>query len=304
MGGKIINNKYIKSPLNYVGGKYKLLPQIIPKFPDNIHTFVDLFGGGFNVGANVNAEHIKYNESCWQVTSLLQNLYSHSYEFVHNEICSIISEYGLSRSDIHGYEYYGCNSNDGLGNYNKTGYLKLREEYNQNPDYLKFYTLITCSFSNQIRFNSKGQFNMPYGKRDYNKSLQSKLKDFMDIIHKKNIDFTSGSFENFDFSDLDSRDCVYCDPPYLGSVATYNEQNGWTEESEKTLLNLLDTLNDKGVKWALSNNLKYDNTLLDNWKEKYNTYYLDGDYSNCNYHKADKSKDIEVLVTNYKSNEI
>lgn len=37
---------YIKSPLNYVGGKFKLLPEIIPLFPTNINTFVDLFGGG------------------------------------------------------------------------------------------------------------------------------------------------------------------------------------------------------------------------------------------------------------------
>ena len=36
---------YIKSPLNYVGGKYKLLPQIVPLFPEKIHTFIDLFGG-------------------------------------------------------------------------------------------------------------------------------------------------------------------------------------------------------------------------------------------------------------------
>jgi DNA adenine methylase len=42
----------IKSPLNYTGGKFKLLPQILPLFPDNIDTFVDLFAGGLNVKAN------------------------------------------------------------------------------------------------------------------------------------------------------------------------------------------------------------------------------------------------------------
>lgn len=36
---------YLKNPFNYVGAKYKLLPQIIPLFPSNIKTFVDLFGG-------------------------------------------------------------------------------------------------------------------------------------------------------------------------------------------------------------------------------------------------------------------
>ena len=57
-----MNEIYIKSPLNYVGGKYKILNQIIPKFPKKINTFVDLFGGGFNVGINVDADIIVYND--------------------------------------------------------------------------------------------------------------------------------------------------------------------------------------------------------------------------------------------------
>ena len=38
-----MDKKYVKSPLNYTGGKYKLLPQIVPLFPEGIDTFVDLF---------------------------------------------------------------------------------------------------------------------------------------------------------------------------------------------------------------------------------------------------------------------
>ena len=38
-----MKEKLIKSPMNYVGGKYKLLPQILPLFPENIDTFVDMF---------------------------------------------------------------------------------------------------------------------------------------------------------------------------------------------------------------------------------------------------------------------
>ena len=44
---------YIKSPLNYTGGKYKLLPQIISSFPSECNTFVDLFTGGLNVGKKI-----------------------------------------------------------------------------------------------------------------------------------------------------------------------------------------------------------------------------------------------------------
>lgn len=50
----------IQSPLNYTGGKYRLLSQILPLFPDDIETFVDLFCGGCNVGINVMANNHLY----------------------------------------------------------------------------------------------------------------------------------------------------------------------------------------------------------------------------------------------------
>ena len=46
----------VKSPLNYTGGKFALLETDTPIFSEDIDTFVDLFGGGFNVGVNVDAK--------------------------------------------------------------------------------------------------------------------------------------------------------------------------------------------------------------------------------------------------------
>ena len=54
--------KYTKSPLNYTGGKYKLLSQILPLFPSDINKFVDLFTGGCNVAINVKANEKICNE--------------------------------------------------------------------------------------------------------------------------------------------------------------------------------------------------------------------------------------------------
>ena len=60
--------EFIKSPLNYTGGKYKILEHIIPTFPLGIHNFVDLFAGGLNVGINVQADTIYVND---QITYLI-----------------------------------------------------------------------------------------------------------------------------------------------------------------------------------------------------------------------------------------
>lgn len=136
---------------------------------------------------------------------------------------------------------------------------------------------------------------MPYGKRDYNISLQEKLKTFVHEMHKKDIQFWNKDFRKCNFF---ADDFIYVDPPYYNLVATYNENGGWSEQDERDLLSVLDVV-DKHGRFALSNNLKYNNPLLEDWKNKYNIHYLNGDYSNCNYQKKDKSADCEVLITNY-----
>ena len=185
---------------------------------------------------------------------------------------------------------------------NKEGYLKLRKDYNSgNKDPIMFYTLLCYAFNYQIRFNSKGNYNMPFGKdrSSFNPTLRKKFIDFHNKISKIDCVFLNKSFEEFDFSDFTAEDFIYADPPYYNSVATYNENGGWTEECEYKLLKLLDELNEAGIRFALSNNLRYENPTLDNWKNKYKTHYLKHDYSNCNYQKKDKSNDVEVLITNY-----
>lgn len=66
--------KYIGSPLNYIGGKGKLLPQILPLFPNNISTFIDLFCGGCNVGINIKAESVIFNDNLTYLIDLYNEL--------------------------------------------------------------------------------------------------------------------------------------------------------------------------------------------------------------------------------------
>lgn len=278
-----LKNEYIKSPLNYVGGKFKLLKEIIPLFPDKINTFVDLFGGGFNVGINAPANHVIYNDVCKPVTELLNHMAHNEIELLLEQIDSNISKYKLSKE-------------------NKEGYMKLREDYNSGEKSpMNFYTLLCYAFNNQIRFNNKGEYNMPFGKdrSSFNPTLRRKFIEFVNALHKQKCTFVSQSFDKFNFDNLYPNDFVYCDPPYLNSVAAYNERGGWTENDEAKLLRVLDKLDESSIRFALSNNLKYNNPTLDKWKDKYNVHYLNADYSNCNYHKTNKSKDIEILITNY-----
>jgi len=70
------------------------------------------------------------------------------------------------------------------------------------------------------------------------------------------------------------------------------------------LLELLDTLNSRGVKFALSNVLENKgrtNKLLIEWSKAYKTRYLNYSYGNCNYQAKNRNRysTVEVLITNY-----
>lgn len=259
-----------------------------------------MFGGGFNVGINVNANKIIYNDILTQVVDLLTTFKVNNKKTIFKAIEEIIDEYDLPTtkpSEQQELEF-------------KERYLKLRNDYNNLigngfQKNILFYTLICHSFSNQIRFNSKNEFNLPYGKRHFNRNLRENLEIFLDKLHNLNdVGFYNLDFNLLQLDVLNKNDFVYSDPPYLITCATYNEKNGWNERYECKLLGLLDKLNDQGVKFALSNVLESkgkSNDILKQWSKKYIVNRLNVSYGNANYQRKDKSKDssLEVLITNY-----
>ncbi len=309
------NKIIIQSPLNYTGGKYKLLPQILPLFPQHINVFVDLFCGGCNVGINVDSNKVIYNDTDSNLMSMLSTFRDIDKNIIFDWINEIITKYELSSVSKFGYKYYNCDSGKGVGEYNKLGFVKLKENFNvltisQSKDYyyyIMLYVLIVYAFNNQIRFNRRGEFNLPVGKRDFNTKMQTKLSTFIDRIKEQDNQFTCSDYKNFDVGKLGEDDLIYVDPPYLITCATYNEQGGWNETNERELLNFLDSLDKKGIRFALSNVLRSkgkENTILLDWlirnNDKYCVEHLHYDYSNSNYQTKDKSPNSqEVLIRNY-----
>lgn len=283
--------EYIKSPINYVGNKYRLLKQIVPLFPKDIHTFVDVFGGSGTVLFNVEAENYVYNDINNYVSEIVDGIISNTYEEIVDKIEAIIKQYDLSMV-------------------NKEGFEKLREDYNKGKrDWVTLYTLMCHSFNHQFRFNSNHEYNSSFGKnRSYFSDRQRqdllKVKDRLKGKEDR-VQVGAGSIFDIDFKVYTKEDFLYFDPPYFNSVGNYNDGkrgfDGWTKEHEEKLWKLLNELNDKGIRWALSNNLKYDNDILKSNLDRYTVHTLKGDYLNCSYHKKDReTKDVEILVTNIK----
>jgi DNA adenine methylase Dam len=290
-----LSKKYLKSPFNYTGGKYKLLEQIMPEFPKEIDTFVDLFAGGFNVGINVKADKIIYNDIVDYLVDLFKAFNNNSTNYILSHIKKRIDEYNLSKT-------------------NEEGYKALRNYYNKEKNPLDLYVLICYSFNYQIRFNNSHEYNNSFGRNRsrFSSRLEKRLIKFVNKLHEKKIEFFNVDFNKFDISILEENDFVYCDPPYLISTGSYNDGRrgfkGWSLKEEKELLILLDKLTNNGVKFALSNVLEHkgnNNELLYEWSKDYNIIDLNKDYINCNYQAKnnDKFPTREVLITNYEINE-
>lgn len=286
-------SNYIKSPMNYTGGKYKLLPQILPFFPTEINTFVDLFTGGGNIAVNVNANKIIANDFEPHIIGIYKTFQKYEIEELIKTIEVAIQAFGLTIENADNFNNFRAYYNKHI----EDGYSFIMP--------IMLYVLICYSFNHQFRFNSKGEFNMPFGKNrsQWNNTMKKNLINFHKAITEKNIIFTNKDFNELKIDKLSSNDFVYCDPPYLITCATYNEKDGWNENSERKLLELLDKLNSQNVKFALSNVLfskGKTNDILIEWSKKYNVHHLDYTYQNCNYHTKDKeSKPDEVLITNY-----
>lgn len=303
--------EHIQSPLNYTGGKFKLLPQILPLFPTEIDVLVDLFCGGGNVGINAVADRIVLNDSNRDVMRIFQLFKQYPTEQILNTIDGIIDRYELSDSRTNGYSFYHCESSGGLSPYNKERYNRLRYDLNhmkrRNDRYFfMLFTLIVFAFNNQIRFNEKKEFNLPVGKRDFNDRMRDKVVRFTEAIKNPQIELSTNDFSKIKFDGLSGHSLIYADPPYLVTCASYNEGNSWNTRLEKRLLAYLDRADEHGIKFALSNVLRNgnkENTILREWinrNPRYIQHNLNYNYSNSSYHKKDRSKNsTEVLITNF-----
>lgn len=284
----ILPKGFIKSPLNYIGGKYKLLPQIFPYFPDNIHTFVDLFSGGANVGINITAQKIIFNDINTKINELFRYIQEHDTSSILRQIHEYINKYQLSKT-------------------NADGFKQFRDDYNKTPNPIALYTLVSYSFNYQFRFNNELKYNNPFGRNrsHFSKRMESNLIKFSSRLRSINASFTDQYFTDVDFQSLGESDFVYADPPYLITTGSYNDGNrgfvNWTEKQDEEILKILDDLDNKNVKFAFSNVLRHKgnvNKALIDWSNKYNVHHLNYSYSNSSHNTSHLYSD-EVLITNY-----
>lgn len=304
-----VRMSYLRSPFFYVGDKFKLLPTIIPAFPSDVHTFVEPFVGGGSVFLNVAAKKYCLNDIDTNMIELHKHLCSQAYrceEWI-AELSALIHEYGLSRSfeeNVVPDELKKKFVKTYFARYNKEGFKRLRSDYNASNRHDKesldrLYLLLVYGFNRMLRFNAKGDYNLPVGNVDFNENVVEAIKGYLAVVARRDMRFTALHFVDFFKSlHLTKHDFVYLDPPYLITESEYNKI--WHEDDDEKLLEILDDLNAKGIRFAISNVTHYrgrvNETFL-KWSKQYRILPVKSNY--ISYHDNSEKVIREVLVVNY-----
>ncbi len=237
--------------LKWAGNKYRVLPHLIPHigYPKR---YCEPFGGSLAVALNTQAEQYILNDVNKDLVAIYQNL--------------------VNPNDDSFIRY--CEELFTSENNTKESYLDLRTHFNQATNTTErarlFVYLNRHCFNGLSRYNSKGGFNVPYGREFKNKDTGEKkiqsayfskeeMMNFrMFFLSKQLVRFTSLSFEDSSlYEDLEPGDTVYFDPPYVPASNTSNftsyATNGFIHQQQTELADLAELLASKGIKVIVSN---------------------------------------------------
>lgn len=286
-----------------MGNKKKLIKKGLTElFSDNINTFVDVFAGSGIVAMNTKANKYIINDAENHLAELYTMFREYSADVIIKHIEQRIDEFGLARERTKRNEF---KDKEKIQQY-KAAYMKLRKQYNEQESrsVFDFYTLMFYSFSQQFRFNNKGEFNMPCGNDCFSEKNKEYIRNGGDFFKKGNVKISSIDFKEMDISEFNSEDYIYLDPPYLNTTATYTENEGWNEEDESKLYEFCENLTKNNIRFGMSNvfeNKGVVNQRIANWcrDNKLKVYVFDKfTYMACG---KGNSNAKEVFITNYET---
>jgi DNA adenine methylase len=182
-------------------------------------------------------------------------------------------------------------------------YYQVRERFNQSPNSLDFLFLNRSCFNGVMRFNRKGQFNVPYCHKSerfsqaYITKIVNQVIAIENILIKANYDFQVADFRET-LSDWQKTDLIYLDPPYLGRHVDYF--NSWSEEDEDCLVNILKDVSCRFILSTWHSNQFRSNPLIKkNWSADKFCVYTKQHFYHVGSTEKLRHPITEAIITNF-----
>lgn len=299
-------SKKIKPFLKWAGGKTQLLPVIMEKLPDNIgdiNRYVEPFIGA---GA-VFFEFAKHNAFEEYIINDINDKLINLYIAIRNDVENLIDELTVIRNEyfsldemVDKEEYF----------YTKRAEFNTTKELNIRGAALFIFLNKTC-FNGLYRENSKGEFNVPFGKAKNPSMFEeeqlrevSKLLNIKDQNGNLRVKIFNKSFE--ELSEYINNDTfVYFDPPYrpvtVGGFNTYNKSS-FNDEDQMKLADFYNQMHQTGARLMLSNsdpkNLDREDEFFDELYRPFNIQRVSANRM-INSNAKGRGAITEILVCNY-----
>ncbi len=264
--------------LKWAGGKRQILNQIDPFLPKDFEFYIEPFVGGGALFFYLLPEKAILIDK----NPVLIN----SYRVIKENVEELIELLGNHKNEED--YYYKMRNADRTPDFRNWSDIKKAS---------RTIYLNRCCYNGLYRVNSKGQFNVPFGKyKNHNFCDKENLRAVNMVL--QNVKIINDSFERcHDFTN--ERTFIYFDPPYVplsktASFTSYTKEN-FIKEDQIKLKRLIDKLTEIGSKVMLSNS--YNDFILDLYKEYFIKKVSAKRAINSNASKRGEIK--EVLITNY-----
>jgi DNA adenine methylase len=228
----------VKPIVKWAGGKSWLVPALRPLLPAKMRTYVEPFAGGAAVFFALASESPRPFKRAILVDQNEELVAC--YRAIKSEVTDLLLKLG---------EFV----------YDKDQFYEVRaQDTSKMSDVERGARLIylnkTC-FNGLWRVNSRGEFNVPFGRM-----LNPKIKDEPNLLRASralaHCDIRHGDFASA-LKGLGAEDFVYFDPPYVPVSKTANftsyASGGFGEEDQRRLVTAMLKLREKGVGAVLSN---------------------------------------------------
>ena len=265
--------KYLKTPLRYPGGKSRVAPMLIEKFPSGIKEFREPFLGGASVALLFSQKHP-------EIPVWVNDKYEYLYNF-----WVTLQEDGDNLSDV----LVGIKEDHSTEEKAKELFISAKEEISKADPFRKavlFWILNKCSYSGLTENSS---FSASASRQNFTTRGAKHLKNISEIIQHWEI-------TNLDYTEVlqPDGDGVFCflDPPYKIGSYLY----GTNAEMHKTFDHddFIAQCKKCPNKWMVT----YNNDI--DLKEGYKGY--NQEEFRITYgmkHRADNRHKSELLVTNF-----
>ncbi len=254
---RTLTNRIPHPFLKWAGGKRQLIPQMNKYFPTKFNKYIEPFAGGGAIFFFLYRNKYLSNKRVLLI-DINKDLIN-CYNVIKNNVIELIKS--LKKHKNKKEYFYKIREKD-----------RNPEEYNSMTDIEKASRIIylnKCCYNGLYRVNSKGQFNVPFGKyKNPNFCDEENLIAVNKVL--KNIEIFQSSFEIcLEFAE--KGDFIYLDPPYFpisetSSFTSYTKDN-FGRESQIFLHRVFKKLDEIGCKLILSNsNSNYIKNLYEDFK--------------------------------------